>query len=213
VNRDEIQEAYWAVIGRGLAYIDISQPAAENWTLNLTPAGRAAALDTELNPDDPEGYRQRIATLAPQLSDLVNVYLTEAIDTYYHECYLVSSVMLGVAAEALLLEVGHGFAAWLGGTAGGKLEAILVDPRRNYSAKFSEFRSRLETARPKLPAHLRDNLDIRLNSTVEILRLYRNDAGHPTGKIPDRQTCRIHLIVFADVLARYYGLLELFRAP
>lgn len=212
-NADMIQEAIWGLIGRGLAYIDISQPAPENWSLRLTRAGRAAADDVELNPDDPEGYKERVRRLAPQLSPLVTLYLDEAINAYYHECYLSASVMLGVAAEALLIETGTAFATWLGGTAGQNLAQTLINPRRNYVEKFKAFRSRLEVERSRIPDALSDNLDVRLNATMEILRLHRNDSGHPTGVVADRATCRIHLIVFAEVCARYYGLLRFFGAP
>ena len=47
-------EAVWALVGQGLAYIDYSQSAVENWSLHLTDAGHAAADDEEVNPDNPE---------------------------------------------------------------------------------------------------------------------------------------------------------------
>ena len=56
----QIMEAVWSLIGQGLAYIDYSQPAAENWNLYLTEAGRAAASDEEVTPDDPGGYLRRL---------------------------------------------------------------------------------------------------------------------------------------------------------
>lgn len=46
----QIMEGVWSLIGQGLAYIDYSQPAAENWMLHLTEAGRAAASDEKVTP-------------------------------------------------------------------------------------------------------------------------------------------------------------------
>lgn len=57
-----VMEAVWALIGQGLAYIDYSQSAAENWALHLTEAGLAAARDEEATPDDPAGYLRRLHT-------------------------------------------------------------------------------------------------------------------------------------------------------
>ena|SRR5215475_1376295 len=46
----QIMEAVWSLIGQGLAYIDYSQPAAENSELHLTEVGLATARDEEVNP-------------------------------------------------------------------------------------------------------------------------------------------------------------------
>jgi DNA modification methylase len=73
----QIMEAVWSLIGQGLAYIDYSQPAAENWYLYLTDAGRAAASDEEITPDDPGGYLRRLIVEIPELTPLVKSYAEE----------------------------------------------------------------------------------------------------------------------------------------
>jgi hypothetical protein len=67
----QIMEGVWSLIVQGLAYIDYSQPAAENWMLHLTEAGRAAASDEEVTPDDPGGYLRRLIVEIPELTPLV----------------------------------------------------------------------------------------------------------------------------------------------
>ena len=32
---DELQQTFWSLVAQGLAYIDLSQSAVENWTLKL----------------------------------------------------------------------------------------------------------------------------------------------------------------------------------
>src|SRR5436190_10829707 len=56
----QIMAAVWSLLAQGLAYIDYSQPAPENWELRLTEAGAAAAADRHPNPDDPAGYLARL---------------------------------------------------------------------------------------------------------------------------------------------------------
>ncbi len=42
LSRSLFMQAVWGVVSRGLAYIDFSQPAPENWTLELTERGQTA---------------------------------------------------------------------------------------------------------------------------------------------------------------------------
>jgi hypothetical protein len=69
----QIMEGVWSLIGQGLAYIDYSQPAAENWMLHLSEAGRAAASDEEVTPDDPGGYLRRLIVEIPELTAVVEL--------------------------------------------------------------------------------------------------------------------------------------------
>ena len=68
IGSASVMEAVWGLIGQGLAYIDYSQPAVENWSLHLTDAGRAAADDEEVNPDNPENYLRAGAKISSVFS-------------------------------------------------------------------------------------------------------------------------------------------------
>jgi len=50
----ELHQAFWSLVAQGLAYMDMSQPAAENWELRLTPAGSPAPA-TRASPQDGQG--------------------------------------------------------------------------------------------------------------------------------------------------------------
>jgi hypothetical protein len=51
---------------------------------------------------------------APATSDVVQLYLRESLKSFEQECYLASAVMLGVAAEACMLEAAEAFVQWTG---------------------------------------------------------------------------------------------------
>lgn len=207
----QIQQAIWSLVGRGLAYIDISQSAPENWSLRLTASGVAAVKDEEINPDDPSGYLRRLYADVPSLSSLVKLYAVEALNSYYHNNYLAATVMLGVAAEAAFLELASAFAAWPR-MPSEPLTKILADPKKTHFQKFEEFRKRILPVADQLPEHLRVGLDLQINSVLDLLRLNRNDAGHPTGLQIERDDCFVSLRVFARVLKRMYDLNEFFRS-
>ena len=92
-------------VGQGLAFIDYSQPAAENWSLHRTDAGRAAAVDMDVNPDDPSGYLRRLMADVAAIRTTAELTRRRPSTGTHARLYRPSAVMLGVASEAAVLEV------------------------------------------------------------------------------------------------------------
>jgi hypothetical protein len=186
----EFHQAFWSLVAQGLAYIDMSQSAAENWTLKLTPAGIAAVQDEDYNPDDASGYLMRLAKDVPGLSPVTTTYVREAVRSYTARNYLASTVMLVVASEAAMLEMAERLAQHYNDTV---LQSTLDDARIPYNRKFQEVRKLIDAKKQDLPLKLRDGMSLTFDSVLDLLRVNRNDAGHPTGKQFDRDDCYIAL--------------------
>jgi hypothetical protein len=186
----ELQQAFWSLVAQGLAYIDMSQPAAENWELKLAPAGMAAVRDEDYNPDDASGYLAKLARDVPGLSEVAVMYIREALRCYTARSYLATTVMLGVASEAAMLEMAESLADHYPDTT---LRSMLDDRRVPYNRKFGEVRKCLESRKLDLPHDLTDGMSLTFDSVLDLLRVNRNDAGHPTGKCFDRDDCYIAL--------------------
>lgn len=209
-SHGELMEEIWSLIRQGYAYFDCSQPAASNWSLCLTDLGVEAVREGELNPYDPDGYLKRLREMVPQASDVVFQYAREGSVCFENRCYLACSVMLGVASEGAFLEMAEAFGNWLpADPAKGFLE-ILASPKKNYLTKFSEFRKRLEPLKSRLPSELADGMNLTLDSILDLLRIYRNEAGHPTGRVVDRDDAYTHLKLFAPYLKRMYSFRDYF---
>lgn len=209
-NRLEIQEAIWSLVARGLAFIDFSQRAPENWTLEPTKSGYAVLSDEAYNPDDPSGYLTRLYSDIPELDHVAAQYVEEALQTYFHDAHLASTVMLGVAAEAIVLDVGGSLANWLNNSTGEDLKKKLANKRLAYIKKFDEFRKCLLSNASRLPAKLSHNLDLQVSTVLDLLRVNRNDAGHPTGVKGDREETFVSIRVFARVASRLYAMKDYF---
>ncbi len=202
-SRELITQTLWSLIGRGLIYIDMWQPAPANWEWRLTEAGTATTKDEQFNPDDPELYMARLRSNTPNMSDLVAVYAAEAVRCYTHECYLASAVMLGVASEAAFMEMAQSSIPWLQ-SSGASLKKVLDDPRQPYVRKFEEFRKRIEPRKADLPDELADGMSLTFDAVLDLLRIRRNDSGHPTGKPMLREDQYISLQMFGRYLQRLY---------
>lgn len=202
----EIMEGVWSLIAQGLAYIDYFQSAVENWSLHITANGRAVLSDQGINPDDPAGFIQRLNREVPDLNEIAESYVCEAVSAYNARLYRASAVMLGVASEAAVLEIAPLLGKILQGTEAQKYIQTVNTSKQNYIAKFETFRKKLEAKKGSLPSELTDSLDLTMNSVSDLLRVYRNDAGHPTGKIVDREDCFIHLQMFVRYAKKLYAI-------
>jgi hypothetical protein len=200
----DVMEALWSLVGQGFVYLNFSQSAPSRWTFQLTAAGKAAANDQDFNPDSPE-YLRRLQEKVPDASDTVLSYVTEALRSYLNRCYLASAVMLGVASEAAFLEMAEAFGRWLPSDEGTRFSEFLRNPRTSYHQKFQEYRKKLEPRKPFLPEDISDGMDLTLVAIADLLRIYRNEAGHPTGKQIGRDQAKINLEMFARCLERMYA--------
>jgi hypothetical protein len=72
-----------------------------------------------------------------------------------------------------------------------------VDP-----VKFSEFRKRIEPKKPDLPNEFSDSMALDLDAVADLLRVSRNDAGHPTGHRIDEASAYINLQLFARYIEK-----------
>lgn len=204
--------AVWSLISRGLIVIDYLNEKPINWYIDLTPKGRAAALDEEANPDNPSKYVQRLNTSVPEANSTVLQYAGEALDCYNNRNYLASAVMLGVASEAAFLDMARAFGNWLPeGKEKTNFVRIIENDKQIYLAKFSEFRKRIETHKSELPDDLSDGMALTFDSILDLLRIYRNDAGHPTGKQISRDDAFINLQMFVRYLQKLYAFKKYFE--
>ncbi len=203
-------EAIWTLIARGLAYVDYSQGNWDNATLELTAAGRAVAEDPNFNPDTGSGYVHQVRASVPDASVTVLQYVAEAHRAYEARCFFATAVMVGVASEAAFLEMAPSFGAWLQGAEQTRFLQVLNTPRLMYLEKFKEFRTRIEGKTARLPPGLADGLDLTLSAVLDALRVYRNQAGHPTGKQIDRGTAFTILQMVPRYLQKMYELKAFF---
>ncbi|MET8987808.1 hypothetical protein ABZW49_20365 [Nonomuraea wenchangensis] len=103
-------------------------------------------------------------------------------------------MMLGVAAEQVFLGAAEAMVASLGVSA----EKLRKTPSFQ-NARFQALRARLEPMRPALPDGLGNNLT--MDVVADLLRITRNEAGHPCGRAVDEDTAYTHL----QLAARYLG--------
>ena len=116
--------------------------------------------------------------------------------------------MLGVASEhsfLLLVE-----AAESNATYGQNFET--VSKQRTILQKFKKLRAVLEQhVQSALPPALKEDLDVQFDGILSVIRTFRNDAGHPSGKIMGREQVYVLLQMFIPYCKKLYGLIDFFQ--
>lgn len=201
----EVWEALWGLVGEGLLYLDPAGQGPDNWQWRLSATGVQAVSGGAWEPRDPEGYLSRLRRHSPAVDPIAIRYVSEALSAFNSRCFLATSVLLGVASERVVDGLGRAMIRD-GGDSAKRLRAILENPRTTQSSRFIEIRKRLEPMRTELPDGLADTLT--LDAVADLLRLTRNDAGHPTGIEVDEDTAYTHLQMAARYILKVTELQE-----
>ena len=147
---------------------------------HLTEHGRRALENLARDPSNPDGYLAALrGVVAP--GSVAGSYVAEAVATYNAGCFKASAVMVGAAAESLVLSLRHDLVT--------KLVALkkaapkdLSDWRikRVLDAMEGEFAGRVKA----IPRGLDERFTTYWSAFTGHLRLARNDAGHPKSVDP-----------------------------
>lgn len=147
------------------------------------------------DPAGPDGY---IAHLASQ-NATARAYVEEALLTYNSNCFRAAAVMIGAAAESMLLDLRDTIVA--GVTTSGRrpdsnLTHLLV--KRVVDA----VRKELEMQAAAMPSDLREEFEAYWPALTQQIRGARNDAGHPASISPvTTETVHAALLLFPELAA------------
>jgi hypothetical protein len=162
----------------------------------VTSAGRRLLERFTRDPGNPVGYRAHLYSVAT-VNDVARSYLEEGVDCYVSGLYKASAVMVGAAAESLILELRDSLAAKLHALAS-KLPKDLDDWRvkRVLDAMHGFFSNH----KSSLPSELKDEFEVYWAAFAQQIRAVRNEAGHPSNVDPvTPDTVHASLLVFPEL--------------
>lgn len=156
---------------------------------------------------DVSTYENLILKDIPKIDQVTLIYLKEAMQAFRSGCILSSTVMLGVATEHTFLRL---------------LEQLETSPthsktfknvfsERTILQKVNKFKKALDQHIKTFPTELKEDLDTHFLGIQSVIRTYRNQSGHPTGKIIDREQAYILLHLFIPYCRKIYALIEHFK--
>jgi hypothetical protein len=208
-DADLCQEVFWDLFRQGIIVLGSANVNDAFPFFRVSSYGKRF-LEQNQNPyffHDISSYERIIRENIPDIDEVTLLYLKEAMQAFTSGCMLSSSVMLGVAAE-------HSFEKLL--------EIIEGNPRyetvyrsaiseRFILRKLNKFKQILDQHIGEYDPEIREDLDTNFSGIIAIIRNFRNESGHPSGKIISREQCYILLQLFIPYCKKIYQLKQFFE--
>jgi hypothetical protein len=201
-------EAFWDLFRDGIISLGINDANKEFPFFHVTARG-SSLINGEQSYflHDVSGFEKRIKDRVPGIDDTTLLYLKEALQAFRSGCILSSSVMLGVATEHTFLLL---------------LEVIDKNPQHaaHFSAaqkessilrKINRFKKSFDQNLNIFPKEIIDDFETQFLGIQSVIRVFRNESGHPSGQIVDREQAFVNLQLFVTFGRKAYQLMRFFK--
>lgn len=197
-------EIFWSLFREGVITLGLNDSNRDFPHFRVTGFGRKIIEHQQAYFfHDVSSYERAITSEVPAIDSVTLLYLKEAMQSFKTGCVLASTVMLGVATE-------HTFLLLLG-----KIEQnqkywptfSRVSKERTILQKVNKFKDILDTQASNLTPEIKEDLDTHFAGILSIIRTFRNQAGHPTGKIIDREQAYVLMQLFIPYCKKMYQIM------
>jgi hypothetical protein len=204
---DQVREIIWELAFQGIIVpgIDSGTQSSLPW-FKITEWGKHSLERGEYLPHDATLYVERLRRELPLVDESIVLYITEALKCFRFGAFIASAVMVGVAAERMILVLKEGVSNRLDSEDKKKrFESAASDTiKRLYTATWK----RLEPVREQMPDGLREAIGVELAAIFEVVRRTRNESGHPTGIKIDRHEAEALLLLFPTHIKTVYAVID-----
>jgi hypothetical protein len=163
---------------------------------HLTERGRQALVHLTRDPSNPAGYLRHLASVA-KLDSVAMSYVTEALECYVAGLFKACSVMVGAAAERMVIDLRELTVQKL------KLLNLLVPKNMEdwrIKTVSDALRGFFEGQAKNLQRPLYDHFEAYWPAFTQQIRATRNEAGHPMSVDPvTPDTAHASLLVFPEL--------------
>jgi hypothetical protein len=168
-DHERVREIVWSLIIQGVLVpgSDSNNPSLPH--IKVTGYGKQVLAAGSVVPHDPDGYLENLRTSVANIDAVILLYVREALSTFRTANYLPSAVMLGVAAEKVMLllvdAVRNAFAD------AAKQTSFEKDTKgKPIKRQYDEVRKRIERILPSLPAELSDVMLLQFDGIYDFIR-------------------------------------------
>jgi hypothetical protein len=201
-------EVFWDLFRQGIITLGFDRNNCEFPFFRVSRVGQRILQNQSVYFfHDVSTYTATIQKEVPAINAVTLIYLQEAMQAFRSGCILSATVMLGVATE-------HTFLLLVETILQSKSHAATfaaVDKERTILQKVNKFKSILDQHTKGLPREILEDLDTRFSGILSIIRNFRNQSGHPSGKIIDREQAYVLLQLFIPYCRKMYQLQDHFR--
>lgn len=188
-----VRDVFWDLFRQGFITLGLNDSNPQWPFFRLSHFGeQALATQSPYRFHDTSSFLGLVKNEVSDISPEALVYLDEAVSAFYAGCLLASCVMLGVAAEAEFLRLAETTAQ--NPTYSAKFSAVAQ--KNLIRQKITKFQDCLKPLIPSLAHEATEDLETNFLAIQSVLRIARNEAGHPTGATPHREQVYVYLQLF-----------------
>ena len=201
-------ELFWDLFRQGIITLGYNDSNREFPFFRVTSFGKKLLSGEQ--PyffHDLSSYEKVIKDEVPNIDDITLIYLKEAMQAFMSGCLLSSTVMLGVATE-------HSFLLLMETVDANTTHGPLfkgVSNERSILRKVNKFKKTLDQHNSLLPPNVKEDLDTNFSGILSMIRNFRNESGHPSGKIISREQVYVLLHLFVSCCMKMYQLRDVFK--
>lgn len=209
-DSDLFLEVFWDLFRDGIITLGRSENSQGFPFFRVSSRGkRMLEQDEEFFLHDVSGFERQIKARIPDIDESTLVYLKESLNSFRSGCVLASTVMLGVATEHSFLRL---------------VEAIDKNPafaatfdsiqsKRTILQKVIEFRKLVVANKGnlQLPRELLDDFETNFFGIQSLIRVFRNESGHPSGEFISREQAYVNLSLFVAYGRKVYQFIKFFE--
>ena len=207
-DEETFLEVFWDFFRQGFLTIGSDYRNREFPWFRITKLGRQiSAGGSGYFFHDVSSYEQSIRTAIPNINSVTLLYLKEAMQAFQAGCILSATTMLGVAAE-------HTFNLLVETLENNPLHQptfAKIFKERQILTRLNLFWKISEQKLPSYTPEIKEDLATRFLGIQSIIRESRNEAGHPTGKIADREQTFVLLQLFIPYCKKLYQLISFYN--
>lgn len=188
-----VRDVFWDLFRQGFITLGLNNSNPDWPWFRLSHFGdRALKTESPYRFHDTGSFISLVKAEIPDISPVGVIYLEEAVTAFYAGCLLACSVMLGVAAESEFLRLLD--VASRNAFHGPKFaQAAKQNVIRQKIIKFQDSLKPLLSALPKSAV---EDFDTNFAMIQSVLRMARNDAGHPASANPQREQVYVYMQLF-----------------
>ncbi|MBC2733610.1 MAG: hypothetical protein HF981_04570 [Desulfobacteraceae bacterium] len=205
---ERFRELFWDLFRQGIITLGLNDSNPNFPFFRLSQFGRHLIDRNE--PyffHDVSSYTEVIKETIPKINKVTLIYLQEAMQAFQTGCLLSAAVMLGVATE-------HTFLLMLDAISANSTHSRTyssVFKQKTILQKINKYRNLLTQNLGNYPSGLKEDIDTHFAGILSVIRTFRNDAGHPTGKIVSREQMYVLLHLFIPYCRKLYELTEYYN--
>lgn len=172
---------------------------------HITESGRKTLEHLSRDPANPDGYLAHISKCG-RLNDIAKSYLKESLNAYNSSCYKATAVLVGGAAESIVLELRDALVAQISA-----LQRQVPKKLEDWRIKtvLDSLKNELDAQKGNMPRELVEPYESHWPSFTQQIRAARNDVGHPSNIDPvSADSVHASLLIFPELMKITYELIS-----